>query len=35
MDITLLEKRIIEAEALAPVLKAFIRDLGIEKAREL
>ena len=35
MDITLLEKRIIEAEALAPVLKAFIREMGVEKVREI
>ncbi len=35
MDITLLEKRIIEAEALAPVLKTFIREMGVEKVREI
>jgi len=35
MDITLLEKRIIEAEALAPMLKAFIRELGVEKVKDL
>ena len=35
MDITLLEKRILEVEALAPVLKAFIRELGVEKVREI
>jgi len=35
MDITLLEKRIIEAEALAPVLKAFIRELGLERVKDL
>lgn len=34
MEVTLLEKRIIVAEALAPVLKAFIRELGFEKVRE-
>jgi len=35
MNITLLEKRIIEAEALAPVLKSFIREMGVEKVREI
>ena len=35
MNITLLEKRIIEAEALAPILKVFITELGLEKVRDL
>lgn len=35
MDMTLLEKRIIEAEALAPILKAIIMELGLEKVRNL
>ena len=35
MTITLFEKRIIEAEALAPVMKAFIGELGFENARDI
>ena len=35
MEITLLEKRTIEAGALAPVLSAFTRKLGVEKVREV
>ena len=35
MDITLLEKQIIEAGALAPILKAFITELGVEKVKNL
>ncbi len=34
MALTLFEKRIIAAEALAPVLKAFIDALGFEKVRD-
>ncbi len=34
MELTLLEKRIIVAEALAPVMKAFIEELGFEKVRD-
>ncbi len=34
MEMTLLEKRVIVAEALAPVMKAFINELGIEKVRD-
>ena len=35
MGITLLEKRIIEAEALAPILRAFIGELGLEKVKAM
>jgi len=35
MNTTLLEKRIIEAEALAPILKVVITELGLEKVRDL
>ena len=35
MDITLLEKRTVEAEALAPVLKAFVAELGPEKVKRI
>jgi len=35
MDMTLLEKRIIEAEALAPILKAFIAHLDLDQVRDL
>jgi hypothetical protein len=34
MEMTILEKRTIVAEELAPVLEAFTRELGIEKVRE-
>ncbi len=35
METTLLEKRTIEAEALEPVLKAFIEELGREKVKRI
>ena len=35
MDISLLEKRIVEAQALAPVLKTFSRQFGEERVREI
>ncbi len=35
MDMTLLEKRIIEAEALTPILQAFIEELGLRKVKDL
>jgi len=34
MEMTILEKRTIVAEELAPVLKAFARELGFGKVRE-
>lgn len=35
MDISLLEKRVVEARALAPVLKAFSTEFGEERVKEI